>query len=68
MSKMKVRYKGKTWELLDIAFHSVKIRRDGQTIILLRDKVKACNKEARAVLNGLQEQEMEQDAPEDPSA
>ena len=62
MGKMKVRYKGKTWELLDIAFHSVKIRRDGQTIILLRDK------DARAVLNGLQEQEMEQDAPENPSA
>ena len=47
MNTPKVRYQNKTWEVLNIAGKSIKITREGQTIIIRKDKVRPCNREAR---------------------
>lgn len=50
MNTPKVRYKNKTWEVLNITGHTIKITRDGRTIIIHKKYVRPCNREARDLL------------------
>lgn len=46
----RVRHQGKPYQIIDVAFNSVKITDGKDTFIVGRDKVKPTNKEARELL------------------